>query len=145
MQMSWEYNFIDHTADIAVEVKGDTIEEMFTASAFAWQESVVEKSWIKLSDEKEINVEELSYEELLVRFLDELNFLLSTKKWIMIDINKIEIKNTDDKLKLKAVVTGEKFDEKKHRLKIEIKAVTFHQMEIKNIDNEYSTRIVFDI
>ena len=143
--MSWEYNFIDHTADIAVEVRGNTIEELFIASAFAWQESVIEKNEIKISDIKEINVNELSYEELLVRFLDELNFLFLTGKWIMLEINKIEIHSENDNLKLKAILRGENYNDKKHQLKIEIKAVTFHQMEIKKINNVFTTRIIFDI
>ena len=143
--MSWEFNFIDHTADIAVEVKAGTIEELFTASAFAWQESVIEKGIISLPDKHEIIIEELSYEELLVRFLDELNFLFLTRKWIMREINKIELKKDIDKIKLRAFVAGENFDEKRHQLKVEIKAVTFHQMEIKKIENMFTTRIIFDI
>jgi SHS2 domain-containing protein len=143
--MSWKYNFIDHTADIAVEVKGDTIEELFTASAFAWRESVIEKDKINLFDQQEINIYEISYEELLVHFLDELNYLFLTRKWIMSGINKIEIQKKNDKLKLKAIVTGESYNDKRHQLKVEIKAVTFHQMEIKKVNNEYFTRIIFDI
>ena len=143
--MSWEFNFIDHTADIAVEVKGNTIEELFIASAYAWQESVIEKNEIKISDKKEINVSELSYEELLVRFLDELNFLFLTSKWIMLEVNKIEIHSENDNLKLKAILRGENYNDKKHQLKVEIKAVTFHQMEIKKINNVFTTRIIFDI
>ncbi|MFZ0453492.1 MAG: archease [Ignavibacteriaceae bacterium] len=143
--MSWEYNFIDHTADIAVEVKADTIEDLFTASAFAWQESVIEKNGINLSDKREINISELSYEELLVRFLDELNFLFLTKKWIMGDINRIVIQKENNKVNLRTIITGENCDDNRHQLKVEIKAVTFHQIEIKKVNNEYSTRIIFDI
>ena len=61
------------------------------------------------------------------------------------DINKIKIQKKGSKINLKVIVIGEKFDEKRHELRVEIKAVTFHQMEIKNVNNEYSTRIVFDI
>ena len=143
--MSWKFNFIDHTADIAVEVTGDTINDLFIASAFAWQESVFEKNGVNLSDEREINIEELSYEELLVSFLDELNFLLLTKKWIMGKVDKIQIQKNDDKINLKAIVTGENFDDKRHQLKVEIKAVTFHQIEIREVNNKYFTRIIFDI
>ena len=136
---------MDHTADIAVEVKSNTIKELFIASAYAWQESVIEKNEIKISDKREINVNELSYEELLVRFLDELNFLLLTKKWIMGKLNQIEIKKKNEMYNLTAVMSGDSISLKRYRLKVEIKAITFHQMEIKNINNEYTTRIVFDI
>ncbi len=143
--MSWEYHFIDHTADIAVEVKGDTVEELFIASASAWQKSVIEKNEIKLVNKKEIKLNELSYEELLVSFFDELNFLLLTKKWIMGKIDKISINEKNEMYSLSVAVTGEEIDNSRHHLKVEIKAVTFHQMEIKKVNNKYSTRIIFDI
>jgi SHS2 domain-containing protein len=143
--MSCKFNFIDHTADIAVEVEGDTIADLFIASASAWQESVVEKNKINFFIRKEIFIEGMSYEDLLVSFLDELNFLLLTKKWVSGNINEIEIKKTEDRFYLKAEIAGENIDENKHQIKVEIKAVTYHQMEIKKIKNKYSTRIVFDI
>ena len=40
--MSFNYNFIDHTADIAVDIKADSIEELFFASAKAFKETLVE-------------------------------------------------------------------------------------------------------
>lgn len=143
--MAWDYNFIDHTADIAVEVEGNTIEELFIASALAWKECVIENTEIDLLSDKKINIDDFSFEELLVHFLDELNFLLLTKKWVIGKINKIEIRKLNDRFKLNADISGENLDEKKHQLKVEIKAVTFHQMEIKKINNKFSTRIVFDI
>ena len=143
--MSWKYNFIDHTGDIAVEVEGDTFEELFTASAFAWQESVIDKNKINFPDKRTLNIEEQSYEELLVSFLDELNFLFLTQKWIMSKIDIIEIRDNNNKIKLKGIIAGENFDNRRHKPKVEIKAVTFHQMEIKRLKNKYYTRIVFDI
>ena len=143
--MNWNYHFIDHTADIAVEVEGGTIEDLFIASVSAWQECTIEKSEINFSLKKHINIKDQSLEELLVHFLDEINFLLLTKKWILSKINGIEIKKSGDKFVLSADIVGENTDEKKHQIKVEIKAVTFHQMEIKKINNRYTTRIVFDI
>ena len=60
-------------------------------------------------------------------------------------VDKIQIQKNDDKINLKAIVTGENFDDKRHQLKVEIKAVTFHQIEIREVNNKYFTRIIFDI
>ena len=143
--MSWTYNFIDHTADIAVDLNADSYEELFTASANAWKESVFEKNIIKKNDEKNFELEENSPEELLVAFLDELNYLLFVKKWISSSIEKINVINENNIWKLNVTITGGNFDEIREEIKVEIKAVTFHQMNIKMVDGQISTRLVFDI
>lgn len=143
--MSWKYYFIDHTADIAFVVEGDTIEELFIASALAWKESVVEEFQPLSKIGKEIVIEDSSYEELLVHFLGELNFLFQTGSWILTDITEIKIEEVGNTIRLSAALTGEEIVESRHKLKMEIKAVTFHQMEIRKINDKFFTRIVLDI
>jgi len=141
--MSHSYKFIDHTADIAFEVSADSYEELFTASAEAWKEAVLENPQINGKEERKIIIKEDSLEELLVSFLNELNFLFLSKKWIFNSIKNISVKN-NGVWKLNSVLLGEPLL-KEHIIKSEIKAVTFHQMDIKKINNNFTTRIVFDI
>jgi SHS2 domain-containing protein len=60
-------------------------------------------------------------------------------------IDKIEMQKKNEVFNLSVIVSGEDIKENVHHLKVEIKAVTFHQMEIKRINNKYFTRIIFDI
>ena len=140
------YKFIDHTADIAVEVMGSTLEDMFTASAAALHDSVVEKYVFEnlKQEEKQLELEEESIEEVLVSFLSELNFLISASKWIFNAIKEIKIVK-NGKWHLKANISGEAYDPAKHILKEEIKAVTYHQMNIVEENEIFKTKIVFDI
>ncbi|HVO76194.1 MAG TPA: archease, partial [Ignavibacteriaceae bacterium] len=64
--------------------------------------------------------------------------------WACGSIKEIIIKKNKEWY-LSALILGELFKEKKHSVNAEIKAVTFHQLEIRNISGKYSTRIVFDI
>ena len=139
------YKFFDHTADIAVEVSGQTLEELFLSSAAAWKETVIEQKEFNGSDSKNISIISESLEILLVQFLSELNYFLLTKEWLMNSIEELKIKEQNDRYHLNAKIYGEEYDSEKHFLKVEIKAVTFHQMEIKRKKNEFSTSIVFDV
>ncbi|MFO7446315.1 MAG: archease [Ignavibacteriaceae bacterium] len=143
--MSFNYWFIEHTADIAFQAEADTVEELFTASAYGWKETLLEETVIEAINEKEIILSESSLEELLVYFLDELNFLLNTKKWILSSVTDIKIKNEKDIWHLSAKISGEELNPGKHEIKVEIKAVTFHQMDVKYENEKYRTRVVFDI
>ena len=58
--------------------------------------------------------------------------------------NEIMVKIIDKK-KLKISAFGEKINLEKHEIKHEIKAVTYHQLEVKRENNYWSTRVIFDI
>lgn len=141
--MSSSYNFIDHTADIAVEVNASSIEELFTASALAFREAVVESNIEDRGKSFALKLDSYSLEALLVNFLNELNFRLISKKKIFNNISDIKIHRIDDDWNLECSLLEKNIDEDK--IKTEIKSVTYHQMEIKEINGEYSTKIIFDI
>jgi SHS2 domain-containing protein len=142
--MSKNYKFIDHTADIAVKLEGSSLEEMFNAGAEAWLVSVLEKNNMKADDLLDMDILANSKEELLVSFLNELNFLLSTKKWLCLSIHSIKIFEDSQGCEVSAELNGVKV-KKNLQLKQEIKSVTYHQMAIVKKRNIYTTRVVFDI
>ncbi len=139
------YKFIDHSADIAVEVSANTIENLFKISCSAWRKVVLDNINLFSIEEKEINLEAQSIEELLVRFLNELNYYLYSDHWLFNSILSLSIINEKKIFQLKAKVAGEPLDNNIHRLKEEIKAVTYHHLKIVKKDNLFTTIIVFDI
>ena len=142
--MSGKFKFIDHTADIAVRLEGNSLEELFIAGFEGWLASVAEKIDLKSDDHLKLEFSADSVEELLVSFLNELNFLLNTKKWISLTVNSVKIYEDSGEFKLIANLNGIKLNND-IELKEEIKAVTYHQMEIIKKKNIYSTLLVFDI
>lgn len=142
--MSKSYKFVDHTADIAVEISGSSLDELFTAGAEAWLVSVVGELNIKDDDSMELELSAASKEELLVTFLNELNYLIITKKWLCSSIQSIKIFDDVDGCELSAELKGVKLKDD-IQLKQEIKSVTYHQLQIVESDGIYSTLVVFDI
>jgi SHS2 domain-containing protein len=142
--MSRSYNFIDHTADIAAEINGSSLEELFSAGADAWLNSIVDENKFESDDSIEIDLSASSGEELLVSFLNELNYLLITKKWLSLKILSLKIDSFEENWELSAELSGTEI-KKDFQLKNEIKSVTYHQVEIVKTDSNYSTLVVFDI
>ena len=143
--MSGNYQYIDHPADIAVEVSAENYEDLFIISAQAWKDSVVDELSPNNLEEKILEFNENSIEELLVHFLSELNYLLLGSKWITTGVKQIKINKLNNEWNLRAIILGIPFNEQQLNIKIEIKAITFHQMDVKFIDGKFITRIVFDI
>lgn len=143
--MTWEYKLIDHTADVAAEIYGDTLQELLYAGYAAWRELVAEKYAEGVEEQKQFEFSENSFEELLVGILSELNYILLIDKWITSKISVVSFAIKKDKYTAAINLEGRKHDSLEDILKTEIKAVTFHQMKIKKINGKYSTLVVFDI
>jgi len=139
------YKFIEHTADVAVEVEGKTIEDVFVSAFYAWKEIVLETTDIENEQSKKFIFNSKTLEELLIEFLSELNYQLYTKRWVVNSINKILIEKSGELFHLDFEVFGESLKNNNHIVKEEIKAVTFHQMKIEEKNGNLSTIIVFDI
>ncbi len=143
--MNWSYKFIDHTADLAVEITGETPGSLLHAAYHAWLEFASDPYTSDEVEDKNLEFSESSFEELIVGFLSELNYLFLVKKWITLEIVILHIEEIKGTYNAKIKITGCSYGSSADILKSEIKAVTFHQMDIKKVNGNYSTRIVFDI
>jgi len=139
------YKLIDHTADIAVEVTGNSISSLFIAASEAWRDTILEFENTLMESSKKFIFNSVSMEGLLVDFLSELNFQLYTKKWCFISCKNLLFHKTETSSQLEAEIFGQCFNSVNHKIKEEIKAVTFHQMKIEEINGLFMTKIIFDV
>lgn len=139
-----QFEFIDHTADLAVKVFGKTPEEVFHSAMVAWLKITLDTAVGEGAKKKKLRLKADSLEELLVEFLSEINFLLLVKHWITTTVSQLNLGEKNGKWELDAKLTGEPFDFSKHRISTEIKAITFHRMKIEKIRGIYQTSIIFD-
>ena len=136
-----KYELIDHTADIGVKSYGKTLSEAFENVAKAMFDIITDNSEIESVGQYNIELESTDLEQLVVDFLSELLYLNSARNVVFgfFKVNLDEKKNF-----LSAVVFGEKFNLSKHKIGAEIKAVTYHMLEVKN-KKPYHVQVLFDI
>ncbi|ALV63294.1 Archease [Thermococcus sp. 2319x1] len=138
----WEH--YEHTADIGIRGYGKTLEEAFEAVAIALFDVMVNVEKVEKREVREIEVEGEDLYSLLYNFLEELLILHDTEGLVFRDF-EVKIEKTKEGYKLKAKAYGEKLSEK-HEPKEEVKAITYHDMEIKQLPNgEWMAQLVPDI
>lgn len=142
--MSSNHKFLDHTADIAVEITADSFGEIIKESLVVFNSITIESPLPQADSVVTISLVGSEREELLVSFLNEINFLLSVNKWVTLEITYLNCTMNDGKWFLQCDLTGCTLPGNSH-LKEEIKSVTYHQMEIKELNGKLYTKIVFDI
>ena len=135
------YELIDHTADVGIKAHGKTLSEAFENAAKGMFDIITDSSEIESIGQYNIELEAPDLEQLLVDWLSELLFLNSAKN-LVFGFFKIDL---DEKNKqLTAKVFGEKFDLSKHKIGAEIKAVTYHMLEVKK-KKPFHVQALFDI
>ncbi len=140
-----KYEQINHTADLAISVVGVDFIDLTRTAAIAWRDLVFGKKPLRNNESVKFEVKGETKEELLVNFLSELNYLLHVKKWICNEVKQLLFVDERHFIRFKAILAGETYQAKRHDIQVEIKAVTFHQIDIKNDGHQLRTTIVFDI
>ncbi|RLF79143.1 archease [Thermococci archaeon] len=138
----WEH--YEHTADIGIRGYGDTLEEAFEAVAIALFDVMVDVRKVEKKEVREIEVKGEDLYSLLYNFLEELLILHDTEGLVFGDF-EVKIEKTEQGYRLKAKAYGEKLSEK-HEPKEEVKAITYHEMKIKQLTSgEWMAQLVPDI
>lgn len=135
------YELIDHTADVGVKAYGKDISECFENAARGMFDIITDKSEVESTGQYNVELEADNLEQLLVDWLSELLFLHSAKN-LVFGFFKVEV--DEKKSSLKGTFYGEKFNLSKHKVGAEIKAVTYHILEVKN-KKPFHVQVLFDI
>ncbi len=136
-----KYILIDHTADIGIDVYGESLQELFANAAFALFDIITELSKVEGKIAYAISVSGIDKEQLLVNWLHELLYLHDVKNLIFNDFCITDI--TDNQLH--ATVRGDVIREDKHVIKTEIKAVTYHCLSVVRENDGWKARVIFDL
>ena len=139
------FKVIEHTADIAVEIGGSDLPDLFRTAASAWKEAVIGEVNQKEYIELKLSITGSSIETLLVDFINELNYFLTVKKFFCSEVSILNINGKIEESFLDCLCNGFYIEADEIELKEEIKSVTYHKMNIVKTDAGYSTMIVFDI
>ena len=132
------YALIDHTADLMVKAFGATLEECFGNAAYALFDQTVDLSGVGTSEEAEVRVTGIDDEDRLFSFLSEMLFLEDADGLVL---KEFDVSFDGDDVVCRA--RGETLDRSRHRLKSEVKAVTYHMMEVDR--EEPSVTVLFDV
>jgi SHS2 domain-containing protein len=122
-----QIKFLDHTADIKFQSFGKTIEESFVNASEALKRSIVGEEDIKSKMRKDVEISANSIDNLIYKFLEEFLFLLDAEDFIFSKIEKIKI--DEKKFKLKMEIKGDLSSN--YKISNEVKAVTYNEMFVK--------------
>ncbi len=138
------YEYLEHTGDIGIRAYGGTLEELFINAAQGLLETIADLGTVGTTTETEIEVSAESLEDLMVAWLDELNFRHEVEE---IFFRRVEIREISEApSRLVAIAYGEPVDFTKHAVYTEIKSITYHQLIVEQTpDDRWMAQVIFDL
>ena len=135
------FEVLDHTADIGLIVYGEDLKSLFENAGKAFFHLITDLKKVRLRTEKRIEIGKESLERLMVDWLTELLYLHEVENLLFKNF-RVESVGEEG---LRAKVKGEAFQEGVHVIKTGVKAVTYHQIEVRKEKEGWRAQIIFDL
>ncbi len=129
--------------DAFIESYGSSLEEAFENAAKALSDTMIDIN--RVTPEREVKIEAHGDDlhSLLFDWLDKVMLLTVSEGFVMSEF-KVVIKQNGG-YRLEGSGGGEKLNLEKHHYKVEIKAVTYHEMQILQESSGTTVRFLLDL
>lgn len=138
--MARSVEIIEHTADVGISARGDTAEEVFAAAAEGMLAFIIRPDDVRPVETRRRTVEADDRAGLLVAWLNDLILLLNADGFIAGGATILECSET----RMVADVWGEPVDPSRHHFRLDVKAATYHQLEVSR-PNGWRAQVIFDV
>jgi SHS2 domain-containing protein len=141
------YEFVDELtlADIAFRAWGHDLRETFVAAADAVMNTMVEDlGAIQPRETRTLGLEHEALDMLLFNFLQELIYYKDAEQ-LLLRIERLDLTDDQQPYSLQAIAVGEPIDLQRHRLRVDVKAVTLHHFAIEKTAQGWEATVILDI
>ncbi len=132
------YKVFEHTADTGITAYGASADEIFENAAYGMFDLMTDVDRVRPVGEVQVEAEAHDLGSLMVDWLSELLFIHEAENVFLAEFD-VAIEG----FRLSAKARGEGVDPGRHRLQTQVKAVTYHMLEVD--PKEGYANVVFDI
>jgi SHS2 domain-containing protein len=136
-----DYVLLNHTADLGIKVFGCDLKDLFECAGRSLMSLMLKQDPPLKTSSMRISVAGGDLPDLMVRFLGEILYLFEGENLVVALIRVDSISPTQVEATLETVP----FDPQIHEILSDIKAVTYHQIEVAEKGNRWEARVIFDI
>jgi len=131
----------EHASDLGLRVRGRTLREMFENAGRGLARLMADPAGVNPSEALELEASGDDNEMLLVAWLGEVLYAFEVEHFVPHEVEVLELEAG----RLKGLVRGERFDAGRHEIRHAIKAVTYHNLNIREGAGGYEADIILDV
>ncbi len=135
------YKILDHPADLGIEAWGATLAKAFEQAAQALLSIILDLETVQPTQTIEVRLDASDKEHLLVKWLSEILYLYDGQQFVSKHCAIEQFAPNH----LKAAIKGATFSEQTHVTRLDVKAVTYHQIAVHEDERGGWVRVFLDI
>jgi len=139
--MNQPFIILEHPADLGIEANGSSLSNAFENAAAGLMSIILDLESVAEKEERTVHLEGADLDQLLVKWLSEILYLYDGQGFVG---RKFLVHGLSD-TRLVALVRGEMFSPAKHTTRLDVKAVTYHQLLIEQRPGGARVRVYLDI
>ncbi len=132
---------IEHTADVGLEVEAPTLATLFERAGLAVLEVMVDLDAVEARDRVPLGVEAEDRAALLHDWLQALLVLVQARGIVLAEVAVEEVSSTA----VRGWGVGERIDRARHRLRTEVKGVSYHELAVGETAAGWQARVILDV
>lgn len=135
------FEILEHTADIGFRARARTLEGLYEAAAEALAAIALDIDLIDPRETYPLEAAGEDTESLLVNWLSEVLFLIDGRR---LALRRFHVARLEPG-RISAEAQGEPFDPARHRAKLVVKGITWHQLRIERDSGGWQAQVFLDI
>jgi SHS2 domain-containing protein len=135
------FETFEHTADVGLIIRGQTLEELFVNAADALVDIMVDPSALREDVRMTATVSAVDCPALLVAWMNELLYLLDVHGFVPRRCRITELRDTT----LVAELFGDTIDPGRHAVRRMVKAATYHGLSLTRVNDLWEARVILDL
>lgn len=139
------FEILEHTADIGLRAEGATAEEAFASAAEGLVAIAMEVENIQSAETRIVSAAGDDWESLAVNFLNEVLYTLDAARFAACRFEITRIEESADGFRIEARAWGEPRDPVRHRPRLVVKGVTWHQLKVSPTPGRWTIEVFLDI
>jgi SHS2 domain-containing protein len=135
------YEILEHTADVGIKAHGRSLPELFVNAALGLVAVALEPEEISTKEVLPLFVTGADREDLLVNWLSEILYRMDAEGWTFGEFRIHRLQETT----LEAEGCGERRHPADRSRRVAVKAITYHQLAIRETEQGWEAVVFFDI
>lgn len=135
------FRILEHPSDLGIEAHGETLAKAFEECARGLVAVIIDPSTVSNREMRRISLSARDADQLLVKWLEEIHYLYDGSGFIVKEPVIEELTATA----LKGTLMGEAFDPGRHMTRLDVKAITYHQLSIREKQGGFVVTVFVDI
>jgi SHS2 domain-containing protein len=132
---------LDHPADLGLEAWGSSLCEAFCQAAQGLMSIICDPDTVVVVERRMVRIEGGDFEQLLFRWLAEILYLYDGQQFVSRSFKITRLEST----LLEAEVGGARCEPTTQTSRMDVKAVTYHQLRVSEAPDRCSVTVYLDI